>query len=147
MKTTRGQWTLDGSIRLAIGNTRQTATISGTSTISDPSSVPNQQTHNAGFLALDSNSGTYTQNEFAVVPEFGINLGYQLTDHLRFTIGYLSLYWSNVIRPGQHIDLDVNPNQLPPVGTSVSGINRPGFAFDTTDYWIRRINLGGEYRW
>ena len=50
-------------------------------------------------------------------------------------------------RPGQHIDLDVNPNQLPPVGTSVSGINRPGFAFDTTDYWIQGINLGGEYRW
>ena len=147
VKTTRGQWTLDGSIRLAIGNTRQTATISGTSTISDPSSVPNQQTHDAGFLALDSNSGTYTQNEFAVVPEFGINLGYQLTDHLRFTIGYTGLYWSNVIRPGQHIDLDVNPNQLPPVGTSVSGINRPGFAFDTTDYWIQGINLGGEYRW
>lgn len=147
VKTTRGQWTLDGSIRLALGNTRQSVSISGVSVISDPASVPTQQNHDAGFLALDSNSGEYRQNEFTVVPEFGVNLGYQLTDHLRFMIGYTGIYWSNVVRPGQHIDRDVNPNLLPPVGSPVSGANRPGFAFDTTDYWIQGINLGGEYRW
>ena len=147
VKTTRGQWTMDGSIRLAVGNTRQSVSVSGMSIISDPSSVPTQQTHDAGFLALDSNSGEYSQNEFTVIPEFGINLGYQLTDHLRFTIGYTGIYWSNVVRPGQHIDRDVNPNLLPPLSTPVAGANRPSFAFDTTDYWIQGINLGGEYRW
>jgi len=96
---------------------------------------------------LDSNSGQYTQNEFTVVPEFAINLGYQVTDHLRFMIGYTGIYWSNVVRPGQHISRDINPNQLPPVATPIVGTNRPGFAFDTTDYWIQGISLGGEYRW
>lgn len=147
VKTTRGNWTMDGSIRLAIGNSRQSVTVSGQSVITDPSSVPNQQVHDSGFLALDSNSGTYNQNEFAIVPEFGINLGYQLSDHLRFLVGYTGIYWSNVVRPGQHIDRDVNPNLLPPVGTVTSGTNRPRFAFDTTDYWIQGISLGGEYRW
>ena len=147
VKTTRGNWVMDGSIRLAVGNTRQSVSISGVSVISDPSSIPTQQTHDAGFLALDSNSGQYTQNEFAVVPEFAINLGYQVTDHLRFMIGYTGIYWSNVVRPGQHISRDINPNQLPPVSTPIVGTNRPGFAFDTTDYWIQGISLGGEYRW
>ena len=147
VKTTRGNWVMDGSIRLAVGNTRQSVSISGVSVISDPSSIPTQQTHDAGFLALDSNSGQYTQNEFTVVPEFAINLGYQVTDHLRFMIGYTGIYWSNVVRPGQHISRDINPNQLPPVATPIVGTNRPGFAFDTTDYWIQGISLGGEYRW
>lgn len=147
VKTTRGHWTMDGAIRLAIGNTRQTVSISGVSQISDPSSIPTDQTHDSGFLALDSNSGEYSQNEFSIVPEFGVNLGYQMTDHLRFLVGYTGIYWSNVVRPGHHIDRDVNPNLLPPVGTSVAGTNRPRFAFDTTDYWIQGISLGGEYRW
>ena len=147
VKTTRGNWTLDGNIRLAIGNTRQKVSISGVSQISDPASIPVDQTHNSGFLALDSNSGEYHQNEFTIVPEFGVNLGYQLTDHLRFLVGYTGIYWSNVVRPGHHIDRDVNPNLLPPVDSSPAGTNRPGFAFDTTDYWIQGINLGGEYRW
>jgi hypothetical protein len=42
---------------------------------------------------------------------------------------------------------DINPNLLPPVANPTTGTNRPGFAFDTTDYWAQGINLGGEYRW
>jgi hypothetical protein len=147
VRSTRGYWTVDGSVRLAIGNNRQTVKISGQSAISDPSSVPNMQTYPAGFLALSSNVGSYTRDEFAVVPEFGLTVGYQLTDHLRMTIGYTGIYWSNVVRPGHHIDRDVNPNLLPPVAVPTTGANRPSFAFDTTDYWIQGISLGGEYRW
>ncbi len=146
-RSTRGYWTLDGAVRIAIGNTKQTVTIAGQSQINDPSSVPSQQTYDAGILALSSNSGIYEQNQFSVVPEIGVNLGYQLTDHVRLMIGYTGIYWSNVVRPGMQISRDVNPNLIPPVQQPVTGANRPGFAFDTTDYWIQGISLGGEYRW
>ena len=146
-RSTRGYWTYDGSVRIAIGNTKQTVTIAGQSQINDPSSVPNLQSYDAGILALSSNNGVYEQNEFAVVPEIGLNLGYQLTDHLRLMVGYTGIYWSNVVRPGHHISRDVNPNLIPPVQQPVTGAKRPAFAFDTTDYWIQGISLGGEYRW
>ena len=62
-------------------------------------------------------------------------------------VGYTGIYWSNVVRPGHHISRDVNPNLIPPVQQPVTGAKRPAFAFDTTDYWIQGISLGGEYRW
>lgn len=144
---TRGYWTMDSSVRLAIGNTMQTVSIAGDAKITDPSSTPSTNSYEGGLLALESNIGEYSQNEFAVVPELSINFGYQATDHLRLTAGYTWIYWSNVVRPGHQISRDINPSLLPPVEEPLVGADRPGFAFDTTDYWIQGVNLGGEYRW
>lgn len=143
-RMTRGYWTYESLVRLAIGNNNQTVTVAGTSVISDPNDPP-AQTFNEGFLALASNSGTFEQDEFAVIPELNLNLGYQLTDHLKATLGYTAIYWSNVVRPGQHIPTDLNPSYLPPA--SPQGDPRPLFAFDTVDYWVHGINYGLEYRW
>ncbi len=146
-RRTRGFWTYDSLLRLAIGNTRQTVTINGQTTINDPSTVPPVQTFPGGLLTQTSNIGTYRQDEFTVVPEFNANVGYQLTDHLRATLGYTFIYWSNVVRPGQQIDPDVNPDLLPPPADPLTGVQRPTFSFDTTDYWVQGINFGAEYRW
>jgi Putative beta barrel porin-7 (BBP7) len=146
-RRTRGFWTFDSLLRLAIGNTRQTVTINGRTTINDPTSTPSVQTLPGGLLAQTSNIGTYKQDEFTVVPEFNANIGFQLTDHLRATFGYTFIYWSNVVRPGDHISTDLNPNLLPPPATPLTGVQRPGFAFDTTDYWVQGLNVGGEFRW
>ena len=145
-RRTRGYWTFDTLCRLGIGNTRQTATVRGQTTINDPANQP-PTTHTGGLLAQTSNIGTYQQNEFAVVPEFNANVGYQLTDHVKLSFGYTFIYWSNVIRPGHHISRDLNPNLLPPPANPLTGTLRPEFAFDTTDYWVQGINFGGEYRW
>ena len=147
-KRTRGYWSFDSQIRLAVGNTRQTVTIDGRTTINDQSASPaTTETYEGGLLAQSSNIGTYRQDEFTVVPEFNANIGYQLTDHLRATVGYTFIYWSNLVRPGDHISRDLNPNLLPPAVTPMEGALRPGFAFDTTDYWAQGISFGGEYRW
>ena len=145
-RRTRGYWTVDTLLRLGVGNTRQTVTISGQTTIDDPNNQP-VQTLPGGILAQTSNIGTFQQDEFTVVPEFNANLGYQLTDHLRLTLGYTFIYWSNVVRPGEHISRDLNPNLLPPPANPLTGAQRPAFAFDTTDYWVQGINFGGEIRW
>lgn len=144
----RGYWTLETLVRLGVGNTRHTVNIAGQTTIvdqNDPSNV-SRTTENAGLLALSTNSGQFKQDEFSVLPEFNLTLGYQLTDHLKATLGYTGIYWSNVVRPGQHIPTDINPDFLPPAITS-SGAARPLFAFDTTDYWVNGLSYGLEYRW
>lgn len=144
----RGYWTLESMARIGVGNTRQTVTIDGQTTIVDQTDVanPTTETHDAGLLALSTNSGVHRQDEFSVLPEFNLTLGYQLTDHLKATVGYTGIYWSNVVRPGQHIPTGINPDFLPPEIAS-NGDARPLFAFDTTDYWAHGITYGLEYRW
>ncbi|NNE00346.1 MAG: BBP7 family outer membrane beta-barrel protein [Pirellulaceae bacterium] len=145
-RVTRGYWTYDCLMRMAIGNTRQTVRIDGRTVISDPNNPP-PTTLEGGLLAQTSNIGIHKQDEFTIVPEFNANVGYQLTDHLRAMLGYSFIYWSNVVRPGDQISTDLNPNLLPPQANPLVGVQRPGFAFDTTDYWVQGFSYGLEYRW
>lgn len=145
-KRTRGYWTFDSQVRLALGTTHQTVTIDGRTRITDPGNPP-AGNFVGGILAQRTNIGNFDQDEFTAVPELRANLGYQLTDRLRLTAGYTFIYWSNVLRPGDHISRDLNPNLLPPEADPVTGALRPTFAFDTTDYWVQGISFGGEYRW
>ncbi|MCC9601587.1 BBP7 family outer membrane beta-barrel protein [Stieleria sp. JC731] len=134
----RGYWTLESLIRIAVGNTNQIVRINGSTSIDDGAA------QSGGLLAL-TNQGTFEQDEFSVLPELNLTLGYQLTDHLKATVGYTGIYWSNVVRPGEHIPTAVNPNFLPP---AVSGTDAyPLFSFDTTDYWAHGLTYGLEYRW
>ncbi|MEQ1825993.1 MAG: BBP7 family outer membrane beta-barrel protein [Pirellula sp.] len=140
----RGYWSLDMLMRLGIGNTRQEVVIGGTTQTTQGANVTNA---NGGLLAQRTNSGTFTRDQFGMVPELGATLGYQLTQHLRFTAGYTFIYWSNVVRPGDQIDTTVNPNLLPPENPTQTAFLNPRFAFQDSDYWIQGLSLGGEYRW
>ena len=64
-----------------------------------------------GLLALSSNIGNYSRSQFAVVPEFGMNLGYQLSPHLEFKFGYTFIYW---MRGGKGRRSDRLPRQSKP---------------------------------
>jgi hypothetical protein len=52
-----------------------------------------------------------------------------------------------VVRPGGQIDLDVNPDLLPPEAVPFTGAARPQFVFHETDYWAQGISAGLDYRW
>ena len=80
-----------------------------------------------------------------MVPEVGLTAGLRVTDWLYGTIGYSVLYYPNVVRAGDHIDRDVNPNLIPPE-QPISGALRPQFRFVETDYWAHGLNLGAEFR-
>jgi hypothetical protein len=143
----RGRWFMNVLGKVALGDTHQEVRISGTTDFTDPG-VPTVR-QQGGLLALPTNIGSYSRDQFSVVPEIGINVGRQLTDHLRVFAGYTLLYWSSVVRPGDQIDFIVNPTQLPTStgpGTLV-GEARPAFAFHNTDFWAQGINLGLELRW
>ena len=130
---------------MALGCTNEIVTISGSSTQLTPGLAP--VTVPGGVLTQTSNIGRYYRNPFAVVPEGTISLGVQFTPWLRGTIGYNILYWSNVARPGNQIDLVVDRFNVPTdqnfgMGT---GPARPAFNFNGSDYWAQGINFGLQF--
>ena len=144
----RGYWSLDMLLRCSLGNVRQEVIINGSTATTVNGITTNA---NGGLLAQRTNSGTFVRESFAVMPELGATVGYQCTQHWRLTAGYTFLYLSNVVRPGDQIDRDVNPNLLPPESIPFTGAARPRFDFVNnfrqSDFWVQGINLGAEYRW
>jgi hypothetical protein len=141
------RWKVDLLSRLAIGNVRQRVVVDG-STVIIPSGGAAQE-FQGGLLALNSNIGSQERDRLAVMPELGVSLGYQLTCRLSFTVGYSFTYWSSVVRPGDQIDLDVNPALIPiDTGTSPTAgpMDRPRALFEQTDFFAHGLNLGLEYR-
>jgi hypothetical protein len=137
------QWSLELLTKMAIGNTHQRVNVAGQTTVSSNGA---SFTEEGGLLAQRSNIGTYSRDVFSVVPELGVTLGYKITPRLRATAGYTLLYWSRVARPGDHIDLDVNPNLLPPIMEPVVGPERPSFEWDDVALLAHGLNLGLDYR-
>ncbi|MFN6129510.1 MAG: BBP7 family outer membrane beta-barrel protein [Planctomycetota bacterium] len=138
----RGFWSLETIMRLSLGNSLQRLEVRGTT-----QSPKGGATSQGGLLAQPGrNIGIFEQEEFAVIPELGATVGYQLTERLKLNVGYTFLYWSNLIRPGDQIDTTVNPNLLPPAiaGNTFLG---PAFEIRETDYWVQGLSVGGEYRW
>jgi hypothetical protein len=150
----RGRWSLDLRSKVALGDMHEVVNINGNQLLTGPRGVP-QQTFPGGLLALSSNSGRHERDRFAVVPEVGFTLGYQLTDRVRVSAGYTFLYLSNVVRPGDQIDPVLDPRRIPnfvhlnPAEAPHPGfVNpaRPLFAFRETDFWAQGVNFSLEFR-
>jgi hypothetical protein len=133
------RWTLEVLAKVGVGNMDQTVTISGMETRQPP-----LVTSNGSLLALPTNIGRYNRDEFAAVPELGVNVSYELSNCLDFTFGYSIIYWSDVLRPGDQIDRTINGTQTS--GGMLMGAARPQFAFVDGDYWVQGINLGFTLR-
>lgn len=144
-----GRLTLDGRAKLALGVTHQTLSINGSQQF--PPGTPNVDTRPGGLYALNSNIGTYSRNQFSVVPEVGVSVGYDVAENLRLSVGYNFLYWSSVVRPGDQIDpnLDITriPNFARPAGTQPVSSPHPAVLFKDTDYWAQGLTFGVEFRY
>jgi Putative beta barrel porin-7 (BBP7) len=142
----RGRAFVNARGLVALGDTHESIDIHGVTTLTPPGGTTT--TVPGGILALPSNSGHFHRDEFSVVPEVGINVGYQVTDHLRAYVGYTFLYWSDVVRPGDQIDRTINLSQVPSTGGSgvLVGPARPAVLFKNTDFWAQGINVGLEFR-
>jgi len=143
----RGCLYLDVVGKVALGDTHQVAVVDGSMVVTTATGA--QTVRPGGLLALNTNMGRFTHDAFSVVPEVGINLGCQVTDHLRAFVGYSFLYWSDVVRPGNQVNLAVNALRIP---TNVNydpngGPNRPGFTLHDSNFWAQGINFGVEFRY
>jgi hypothetical protein len=136
-------WTLEATARVALGTTYERVDINGATSINVPGFPP--VTSPVGFLALSSNSGLFTRNVFAVVPETRLRLAYDINARTRIYLGYSFLYWSRVARAGDQIDLGVNPGLLAPAVLGASPL-RPAFNFNGTSFWAQGIDIGLAFR-
>jgi hypothetical protein len=143
----RGNIFFDMMGTLALGSMHEEMDIHGSTVITPVGGAPT--TLAGGVLAVPTNSGHFSRDKFAVVPEIDINVGYQVTDHVRAFVGYSFLYLSNVVRPGDAIDRTVNLTQLPSsLGPgSLTGPARPMTVIRDTEFWAQGMNFGLEFRY
>jgi Putative beta barrel porin-7 (BBP7) len=134
---------LDGFFKLAAGATLERTQIFGSTTLVTPNST---QQANGGILALPSNSGTFSRAVFGVLPEFGFDLGVNVTQNVRVKFGYSLLLWNHVVRPGGAYDVNLNPAQIPgsPFFGTATGPTGPLYRFNDEFFWSHSFNLGLE---
>jgi hypothetical protein len=134
---------LDVLAAFSVGNMHRTVTIAGSTDVTVPGF--DTVTNPGGLLALSSNSGRYASNELVLVPEIGVTAGWQLSPRWRATVGYNLMVLPDVFRPGDQIDLTVNPSLLPPV--QPGGPTLPQFQQHESSLLAQRLNLGLEFRY
>ena len=97
-----------------------------------------------GIFAQPSNEGQTSGNRFAVVPEVGIKLGYNITPAIELTVGYDFLYISSVLRPTDQIDRSFSKGL--PFQQDPSSTVGPTRRFKTTGFYAQGVTVGVAYR-
>jgi hypothetical protein len=145
-----GAWV--GSVvgKVAAGTMQQRVSVNGSLETNDYNNYGATQTFAGGYFALPTNIGDHSHNTFAMVPELALNLGYRVTPQATVFVSYSALYASNVARPGQQINRNINPTQSVAYGNdppaTLVGEAQPGFGFMTTDFWAQTLSIGFAYR-
>ena len=138
----RGRWSLELLAKMALGNNSSIVDISGSTDISRLGDDPEH--YDAGVFALETNIGRYHNDQFVVIPQFGVEVGYDLTCSLRAYIGYNFLYWANVARAAEQIDTNINASYIPP--SDPTGDPAPLFSRQDSDFWAQGLNFGLEWQ-
>jgi hypothetical protein len=135
--------------QIAFGDTREVLNIAGFSSVNS-GPINGVASSVGGLYAGNTNGGHFIQDTFTVVPELDLKVGYQINCHVKVNAGYTFLYMSDVIRPGQQIDPNINPFKVPTFvefGAATGGTNSPAPQFSTSDYWIQGVTFGLELSW
>ena len=141
-----GMLTLDARGKIALGPMQQIASVNGVTTVLNPNG--STTVFDGGLYALRTNIGRHQRQKVAVIPEVGLDVGLQLTSHLRLYAGYSFLWVSTVARAGEQIDPVINTTVFPILSGNgpLVGPARPAFDFAGNDFWVQGLNLGLELR-
>ena len=134
--------------KIAMGNNYETVVVNGvTQVVGNTNQVLGNFTAPGGFFTQPNNIGSYIHNQFSVVPEFGVNLGFKVSDHWRLAVGYDFLSYVNVVRPGNQVDVTAGGATRP----SLAFLGGPGTplpavpALTQSTFWAQGINLMVEF--
>jgi len=141
-----GPWTVSGTAKFALGAMIQSVDIDGFLLTNDFNGLGVLQSFAGGYFAQPTNMGNHSRTVFAVLPEVGLNLGYEVTRWMNLFLGYTFLYTNNVVRPGNQIDRGINPTQNASFTGNPSaplvGPARPAFTAQGSSFWAQGINAG-----
>ena len=145
-----GPVTLTSTGKVALGHMRQQTRIDGSLVTNDFNGLGVPQTFNSGYLATDTNSGTFGRDRIAIVPEFQFAAGWQPISWLRLSLGYQVLYINEVARPGDQIDRVINTSQVPAIlgapSLGLVGPARPIAPVAHSDFWVQGLTAGLEFK-
>ncbi|HZZ79667.1 MAG TPA: BBP7 family outer membrane beta-barrel protein [Gemmataceae bacterium] len=144
----RGNWTYNRwsaglSGKIALGANHQISEIRGGNVlIGTPAML-------GGFLTQPSNIGRNSFTAFSAVPQFGANIGFNVTQRCTIFAGYDFLLWTYVARAGDQIDRVLNLSQSAQFGQGQLSnvIGRPEAVFHHSDFWAQGISFGLQYRY
>jgi hypothetical protein len=151
-----GSLLIGGSVKVAVGGTYQTVNIASataTNFFNTPpggpfTGVPVQIIPGTGVFGQATNVGRRAPQVFAVAPEVGVNVGYQLPWGVRAFVGYDFLYLSSVLRPGNQIDHTITFAQTVQnsiAGNSAADGDRPIVPLLGSSFWAQGVNFGVEW--
>jgi hypothetical protein len=148
-----GKWFVNGSAKVALGDMLEIASRFAdytTNVFNNPAGGTPKSAPGFGAFVQQSNYGSNHRHAFAVVPEAGVNVGYQVTSSARLFVGYDFLYLSDVLRPGKQIDRTINFSQT--VDSMAGGFpfapgTRPNRDLTSSDFWAQGLNFGVEVRY
>jgi len=131
--------------KLALGANTQSLNIYGNSSLVLPNSaLRGITTVDGGVLALPSNSGETNTTTFAIIPEVSAQAVLKLTHNMRLFATASAMYWSPVVRPGNHVDSIVDTRQAPTSFLFTPGVvgDAPLRRFVETDFFAYGISFG-----
>ena len=139
----KGPLSVDLGVNLALGANRQELDVSGYTAITSGTGT---SLASSGFYAQPTNSGSWDENRFSVVPSLELAIGYELPSGWRFSMGYDLIYWTNVLRAAEQIDPAVHPDQFAPA-TIPNSATRPSVLLHESDYLAHGLSFSIERRW
>jgi hypothetical protein len=134
-----GKLSADLTAKIAMGVTSEFISINGARATNTGGAIT---TALGGLYAQPTNIGRRNNNEFAVVPEVTLQVGYNFTPNIKVFVGYTFLYISSVARPGDQVDPVINVSQITP---PAFGPARPAPIFREGDFWAQGLNFGVEF--
>jgi hypothetical protein len=138
---------VDLTAKIAAGNVHEKLNVDGF-TFTTVNGLPNSFAP-AGLLALVTNSGKNSHDEFAYVPEGIVKFGWQWTQRISTYVGYNGLYISRVLRPGEQIDPVINTTLVPSSSSfgQTFGPARPLPVLKQSDFWAQGVIFGLSIRY
>lgn len=142
-----GMFSLGATTKLALGAAHKTLDINGITTLNAVPGTgfpPGLLVSPAGTLAVASNCGRFKQDDFAVLPEIELHLGCHLSDRLQVFMAYNFLYLSQVLRPGDQVNIFLNDALSPasPRFGQLQGLVQPVPPLKLSDFWAQGISFG-----
>ncbi len=129
--------------RFAVGEVHNRVLIDGLTTTAVPGSAP--VTSVGGLYALSSNITNTSGYHWAVLPEFGLNLGWYVRPSLRLSVGYSLLFLNQIARGSNQVDYNINPGLIPPVNQTPGSPSNPALNQINRDgLWIQSLTLGAQ---
>jgi len=143
-----GRCVIGLSGKVAIGLMHQEVNVEGSTRLVDPALGINAAA-SGGVFANSQNIGRYTNDEFSILPEVGLNIGYQWCSWFSTSIGYNGLYVTDVVRPGNTVPNAVNPSLLPSSNNFGNGVVAPvaNNSLTQSDVWIQGVTFGFNVKW